>query len=500
MSSIIALFQKKQITLVLTILVILIGIALRLRQFLFNRSLWLDEAALALNIIDRDYSGLLGMLEDNQAAPVGFLFGEKLMEQVFGGSEYSLRLLPFIFGIGSLFLFWYFAQKILSPGGVLIAILLFATNPELIYYSSELKQYSVDVFVCLLIFLLGLSIFSSDNNKRLLIPLSLVVGFLIWCSHPAIFFALGIAGYYGIRSIANKDKGILKQVAIFSGTVIVSFTLFYFVSLEGFAANNRLNTFWQAYFAPLNPRYPIAFANWYISTLISFLRNPGGIHWPWIGLTIVLIGMFWIYRRNRTILYILGCSIVLLVIASGLEKYPIFGRMLLFLLPFLFIFLAAGLTYLFNNFLSINPWLGLLVIVVSFTIWGWRSTEILKTPRTVEEIRPILSNVSVNLQPDDKVFVYYGSEQAFRYYQIRFTNLQSNVTFSQSSRSKPEMYLQQIDPLINHGRVWVVFSHVHINKENVDERSYILDYLDRKGESITEYSQPGAWGYLYLFQ
>ena len=71
------------------VLLILTGTAIRLRNFIHNRALWLDEATLSLNIIHRDYRQLLEPLDTLQIAPIGFLYVEKFFTQVFGISEYS---------------------------------------------------------------------------------------------------------------------------------------------------------------------------------------------------------------------------------------------------------------------------------------------------------------------------------------------------------------------------------------------------------------------------
>src|SRR5207244_11823416 len=60
------------------------------------RSLWLDEALLALNIVRRPLSGMFRPLDYNQGAPVGFLLLEKLVTHAFGNGELSLRLIPLI--------------------------------------------------------------------------------------------------------------------------------------------------------------------------------------------------------------------------------------------------------------------------------------------------------------------------------------------------------------------------------------------------------------------
>jgi len=482
-----------------SIVIILVGIFLRLRQFLFNRSLWLDEAALALNIINRNYSSLLGLLNDNQAAPIGFLFGEKFITRLIDNSEFSLRLLPFLCGIGAMVLFYLLAKRILSPSGTLLATSLFATNPELVYYSSEVKQYIIDVFICILVLYLMPILFSpnSEGKKRYLIGLGIAA--LIWFSHPIIFLLIGVIGYHGVKAIVNKDRDLLKRTITITGSWLLSFTMLYFVSLRNISSNERLNTYWSIFFAPLIPRFPLAFINWYKSTLVEFIQNPGGIQWPWIGLILVMIGFVWFYKHQKTYLYIFGIMLLGMIFASGFEKYPLFGRMLLFLVPFLDIFVASGLTAIISNLHTHKKWVSTLLMFALLLFWGWKSVEYFKSPRTVQEIRPILEEVSQNLNQEDKVFVYSGSKLAFEYYQPQFPVFGSNVFFSQSSRSNPEAYIDQIEPFLEVRRVWFIFSHVHINADNIDERQFILDYLNEKGTILIELTQPGTWAYLFEF-
>src|SRR5882724_6528116 len=102
-------------------LAITLGALLRLALYLRNRSLWYDEALLALNILHRPFAGLFDTLDYHQGAPIGFLLLEKLATTIGGGSEFVLRFMLLLFGI----------------------------NEPLIYYSSEVKQYSCDVAITL---------------------------------------------------------------------------------------------------------------------------------------------------------------------------------------------------------------------------------------------------------------------------------------------------------------------------------------------------------------
>ena len=119
-----------------------VGCLLRIVQYLFDRSLWMDEAYLSLNVLHRSFAGLCRALDYHQGAPIGFLLLEKSAVLWWGGSEYVLRLLPLLGGIASVLLFYKLANKVLPANAVPIAVGLFAISPTLIYYSAEVKQYS----------------------------------------------------------------------------------------------------------------------------------------------------------------------------------------------------------------------------------------------------------------------------------------------------------------------------------------------------------------------
>ncbi len=89
-------------------LIISVGILLRLTEYPYNRSLWLEEAWLALEIVKRTITELL---KGFGLAPFGFLAIEKALIFVFGNNEDALRLLPLLTGIASPFLFYHRARK-----------------------------------------------------------------------------------------------------------------------------------------------------------------------------------------------------------------------------------------------------------------------------------------------------------------------------------------------------------------------------------------------------
>ena len=130
-----------------------LGVALRAKVYLAERSLWLDEAMLALNLCGRSFAGLLRPLDYDQGAPVGFLLLERLAVMLLGPNELALRLVPFLAAIAALVLVARFCRDHFGAGTAVLGVLLAAVLPALISYGGEAKQYSLDVAMALLILL-----------------------------------------------------------------------------------------------------------------------------------------------------------------------------------------------------------------------------------------------------------------------------------------------------------------------------------------------------------
>ena len=164
---------------------------MRLRQYFANRSFWVDEASLALNIINRSFGGLTQPLDYNQGAPIGFLFIEKSLSLLLGNNEFSLRLFPLIAGLLSVYLIWRIAREY-TRTSALFAVVMIAISPSLIYYSSELKQYSSDVMFSLLVVYLATLCLRDNPKTESYIWLGGVGMISIFVSHPSVFVLAGV--------------------------------------------------------------------------------------------------------------------------------------------------------------------------------------------------------------------------------------------------------------------------------------------------------------------
>ena len=182
------------------------GILVRLIQYLRNASLWVDEAALATVIVNSPASSLLGYLESHTAAPVGFLLAEKWAVNTLGNTEYSLRLLPLIAGVGALILLYPVAKKFVSPWAVPVVLILFAMSTSLVRFSTNVKQYSLDVFLALLVLLIAVQVVQHKHDVKWLIVFAIVGTLAIWLSFPIVFVLAGTGAVLGWQAVRESSQ------------------------------------------------------------------------------------------------------------------------------------------------------------------------------------------------------------------------------------------------------------------------------------------------------
>jgi hypothetical protein len=85
---------------------------------------------------------------------------------------------------------------------------------------------------------------------------------------------------------------------------------------------------------------------------------------------------------------------------------------------------------------------------------------------------------------------------AFQYYQDRYGFRETNYIEGIRSREDWRRYLNDLDKLRDHPRVWILLSHVY-HGHGIDERRVILSHLDQIGTQLASVKAHGAEAYLY---
>ncbi len=317
---------------------IVLGIVLRLADYANNRLLWLDEKYLGENVIGRPIFEFDRQLVHDQLAPPGFLVVARASSRVLGASPHALRFFPLVCGIASLFLLDAVARRSIAARAVPLVLALAAVSDDLIYYSTEFKQYMSDLVIAL-----GCLLLAWDLEEKELTPrrLAMAVGLGVaatWSSLPSVFLLAGAGLWLAVRAVSERRWRRLSSLAVLGGAWGSSF-----------AACFVMWSWWDFAFLPLPPR-SLADVERVFWQFVNVFSNPVGIVSP-LGppgtalLALVLFtlgGLSLAAKRRGGVLVVLTAPIVLVMIASALHRFPFHGRLLLFLVPSFLLLMAEG--------------------------------------------------------------------------------------------------------------------------------------------------------------
>ena len=482
------------------VLLILAGAVLRLRQYLTGRSLWVDEAMLALNIVGRGFAGMLEPLDYDQGAPIGFLLVEKLFNAILGKHELALRLFPLLVGLISLGLFYLLLKHVTSGAGLLVALALFAFNPRLIYYSSEVKQYIVDVAMTISLLLIAAPTFSISPAKKDFTWLTLAGLIALWFSHPALFVLAGIGLALAIINLQRRDQSSLRLVMGMGILWVLEIAFLYVLILKNLSQNAYMKEYWLGAFLPMPPWSD---PGWFAKSLNENIGIQFGIPYAvFVVFFLMLVGwvMLWFQQRGYAVAF---ASILLItLVASALQLYPVFERMILFLIPIGLILVGKAVEALYRRVQRFRL-LGVfsIVFLAGYLLYGPVVTSLQNfiAPKYFEHIRPTMDFVREAWKDGDALYVSNGALPAFRFY-APFYGLE-NIPYEFGKREdyqNTQNMIRQLESFQGQPRVWILLSHVY-EKEDFNEKDFVLDVLNEMGEKKREFRVPGTSVFLYLY-
>lgn len=506
--------------------IIALGLIFRLDQYLFNRSLWLDEAFIAVNIAERTFSELLKppLEYSSYIVPPAFLLMEKLSVTLFGNSDLILRFFPFLSGSLAMILYYPMAKRYVSERAVPVALLLFAISGPLIFYSSELKQYSSDVLIVIILFWLTDIYRTSDLTLRRLLTLTIAGTVAVWFSHPSVFILAAIGIYITVPYLLKRDwLSVARLIAVFL-VWLLNFAIIYLF----FIRFDTISNIWMRQFWTIeNAFMPLPFSKegfvWLCKTLLMILKYPGNLENVHLAGYLVIIGTIALFRNRKRTLFLIILPILTALTVSFFKQYAFSGRLLLFLMPGLYLIIAESIVQI-KVTLSIYPKTALITVVIQLILLANIVDYPVYRRKRVQEIKPVLEYMEQTRQNKDTTYLYYWSEPAFRYYAARYNfNFEDchminpvpdneyckevdyfrkkmglkpvTVAGTQLILGTSESFNQSkadLDKLKNHGRVWFLFSHI-----NEHERTLFLNYLDTLGKRLDQKTECGAFTYLY---
>jgi hypothetical protein len=306
----------------------------------------MDERALLRNLVDLPVFDFHTVLSEYQLAAPGFLVVERLMVRLPIADVAAARLVPLLCGIVSMFLMRSVARAFLMRRAVPIAVGLFALNDWLLYYSSEIKQYTSDVLLTLIALLLIAVPTGMSRRSQIALVAFGTIG--VWFSHPLALVLAGIGTYVMVQALLRQERKRFLGGLAASALWATSFAICYFISHRMLDKGRFIWDWWDFAFLPLPPRSIVEFERVFWQ-FVNIFNNPAWILTPlgvlasaYIALGLFSLGTLVLALKWRGGAYLLLSPLMFTMIASGLHQYPFHGRLLLFLVPVIHLLVAEG--------------------------------------------------------------------------------------------------------------------------------------------------------------
>ena len=397
---------------------LLIGVALRSAHFLHGRGLWSDEVRLAINIMARSFTGLLHPLDYDQVAPIPFLWLTRATALIGGPNSYALRLWPFIAGLLLLVVMRRLAIRLLPAGPALLATALVTLSPIAIYYSAELKPYSIDALVAGGLISLALRLLQEPTSGRrwAVLLVAGAAGVVSSASAIVVLAAIGF-GLMASPEIRATRAGWLRLIA--TGAIwLLAFLPAYLLVFHPGSSSSMMESGWERHY--LTPGTPdLLFRTEFLARTIFgrfFSVTPIG---PYrfsplasrLFCLVVAAGVVLLARRKGLAVAIcVAGPIVMVLLGSAARVYPLWPRLVLFTLPGVALLVAEGTWGLLGAVVR-GPWhqrFGLVASLMLVTPAVRTGVRILMHPIERDETGRLLTGFLDQSEATDPVYVASG--------------------------------------------------------------------------------------------
>jgi hypothetical protein len=438
---------------------VLLGVALLLWEYAWNKSLYLDEILLSRSILDLPLGSLLTKpLLADQVAPRGFLLVERLMVTILGQSELALRLFPFGCAVTSVILFRRLAERTLTGAAPALAVLLFAIGVPFIRFGVEVKQYALDITAGIGLTLLVLDLLEREASTKRLLLFGIIGFVVVWFSQASVLVMAGLGLGVAVDWVISRDRRSARALFVTIPLWAVASLIAVVVGVRSMTPTTRefMDDFWAGGFFPLPLRSP-ADLRWFWDRLVSLFWDPSLLRyrWPAIFLVVAVVGVVALWQRNRSVALLLLGPFMVCMAAAIAHQYPFRGRLVVWLLPFALLTVAAGAEWIRRKASLYHPVLGSALMIALLVPPAMALAEA-PPPYEIEHHRALLSYLQRHRQPGDVVYVFPLQRIGTVYYGLRYGLLPNEWTTGICDRFDTRAYIKDIDRYRGAPRLWVL--------------------------------------------
>lgn len=463
------------------ILILALGAITRLILFFQNHSIYLDEANLARNIIEKPFALFFQPLDYEQYAPPLFLVIEKMNVLLLGASEYGLRLFPLLASLFSIYLFYKLLIRYLTDGfPLLFALFIFAFGEYYLHYAVEGKQYASDILLVLLLLLMVLNEKNVFNWQKAL-KWAFIGMLAIWLSMPSVFILSGVGLFLGVKILETKDYKRLWLLLFSISVWLLNFGIYYVQILSTDVEVEGLQSFHQDFFLPLWPTSATDFQQ-ILNIFTSIVETSVG-HTAiaaLVGILGIVLGIYLFIKKHWQLAILFFFPIVATLVVSSLHLYSLVPRLTLFFIPILLLTIAFGLQFLFEK---ARLWQKTILVILMFLTASLHTgISYVWQPFEIEDTRAAMDYIENNKQANDYIYVSHEAWPTFYFYQNLYKN-KERYHFSHFVKGDWR-FQPKLEDFKATNRIWLLHSHLlsEISQQQKNKELRVLEPRFKKGQ------------------
>ncbi len=322
-----------------TVVVIAAGVGWRLLRWGLNFPLWGDEGFTAVNFLTRDYGQMMEGLDHAQVVSLGMLWSTLTLTKLLGDTEWVLRLFSLFSGIVGLFLFVWWAPRVVSRRSGYAAAMILAASYYPVRHGAEVKPYAGDLLVATGVLIAAWWVQQAPRELRRWAGYAGVIGLGVWFSYPSFFVAagtgvalmIGLARGRELRGSATAWAGAIGAAATLVVSSLVMWKVFGVIQ-HGANAILAETEYWALGFPPSLFEgwggvwgWPVRFVLWFLEVHTgNMMAYPAGGKDAGSIVTFVLFmaGIVTLWRRQPGVLSLMLWPMGMCFIAACLAIYP----------------------------------------------------------------------------------------------------------------------------------------------------------------------------------
>jgi len=456
--------------------------------------MWGDEGMLAVNFYDRSFRDLLSTLDYGQVAPSGFLWLELGATRLFGFTEPALRLVPFLAGAAAVVLFWKLSRKLVDRRSALMSMAVFAASFYPTRYAAEVKPYSLDLLLALVILLAAWGLHERPRAAGRWVAFGALAAVSAWLSYPSIFVSGGACLWLLMDVSGGDGRRPWGQTLAVGAVIVASFLAMYALAGSGQRATAPAS-YWSAGFPPISEPWKIPLWALDVHTgMMMAYPNGGHSGGSTVSFLLAVAGGAVLWRTRRAALLLLLSPLPLMFLAAALQKYP-YGasaRVAQHVAPAACLLIGTGIVCVLRKVLGARRTVRAIPLaVLPFLVVAMAGIvrDVVRPYHSEADVivRDVISELSRRSAPGDRWLVYASrddSGRAPRY--SAFVGMGGRIHFQILSHAPgPVLWApapSSIAPELG-GRTWLI---AHGNRVFEPDRARWEAYVREVSESVGE--------------